>query len=320
MHLRLSAIAGLLLLAAASPALAIDCAKAKDPVSKAICADPALKAADDAMSAAYATLRGSLADKEKAILKAQQLEWLRQRDGSCGAWEDHPVDEACLLTFTEARTRMLSGTPEQAEAGAPAFQPAVGGLLNKAAKVSATLLYPQSPDAADFNAALREAAEGDGSWRKADSYLVYDVTYRIPYASAEIASVVLAVYWDGGGAHPNGSLSAVTWLGKEQRLLQPEDLVAPDQLAAATAFCKEAIAAVKRERGQDESDDPFLTDEAVAGNIQNAGNWWITAEGANVHYNAYDVGAYAEGDFDCTIPWAKLKEFAPKDSPLPFRG
>ena len=57
----------------AGPAAAFDCAKAATPTEKMICAQPALKALDDAMSAAYGALSARIAaDAKPALLVSQR--------------------------------------------------------------------------------------------------------------------------------------------------------------------------------------------------------------------------------------------------------
>ena len=58
----------LLMLHSAGPADAFDCARASTAMERAICADPTLKATDDAMSAAYSSLRQRLQGRERGML------------------------------------------------------------------------------------------------------------------------------------------------------------------------------------------------------------------------------------------------------------
>ena len=74
---------------AATPAVAagIDCAKAKAPVEKTICADDALRKADSDLGSAYDDIR-QIPGQDKAGLLASQREWLKTRN-AC-------ADKACL--------------------------------------------------------------------------------------------------------------------------------------------------------------------------------------------------------------------------------
>ena len=90
----------------APSAFAFDCAKAATPVEKAICDDPALKAADDAMGAAYADVARRVSAEQKPMLKGNQLAWLKRRDEMC-MWQDGPARTECLLNETNQRADFL---------------------------------------------------------------------------------------------------------------------------------------------------------------------------------------------------------------------
>lgn len=97
-----------ILLAAASllatrPAAAagFDCGKAASPTEKAICADPALSAADGAMSRAFRAARGLELPQPGPESLAAQRDWNAARTQDCGS------DTACLMQRTEARIQAL---------------------------------------------------------------------------------------------------------------------------------------------------------------------------------------------------------------------
>jgi hypothetical protein len=45
--------------------------------------------------------------------------------------------------------------------------------------------------------------------------------------------------------------------------------------------------------------------------------WSFGADAATVSYDPYTVGAYAEGEFSCDIPYATLRPLAKPSFPLP---
>jgi uncharacterized protein len=104
-------LTGLLLIACSVPAQAFDCAKAVSSIEKAICADPKLKAADDAMSAAYATLRESLVGADRKSVGASQRKWVKSREDSCG-YQQGAEQANCILSQTDERRQLLSAEPE----------------------------------------------------------------------------------------------------------------------------------------------------------------------------------------------------------------
>mgnify|MGYP001765234387 CR=1 FL=1 len=97
-----------LVLLAASPATAagpsFDCASARQPAEKAICADPALAEADVALSRAYRQAQQRLASDPAAMqeLKASQRGFIATRDVAFG----HP--DYSLADHMSRRTAMLT--------------------------------------------------------------------------------------------------------------------------------------------------------------------------------------------------------------------
>lgn len=96
------ALASLLLFLPALYAASFDCAKAKSPAEKAVCADPALSSLDEQLAAAYKTALGKA--KDKAALKARQFTWMREERDVC-------KDKAC---FAEAYEKKLVALQKEA--------------------------------------------------------------------------------------------------------------------------------------------------------------------------------------------------------------
>ncbi len=80
-------------------AAGFDCAKAATPIEKRICADPALSALDDQLTAAYKAALAAAPSGREAV-KADQRAWLITRD-AC-------PDDACLKDSYADRTRVLT--------------------------------------------------------------------------------------------------------------------------------------------------------------------------------------------------------------------
>ena len=110
-----------LLLLAAGPASAdgIDCAKAKAPADRAVCADPALTALDGKIARQYAKVRAALADDGlRHDLVQGQRAWIAGRDAACPDAEPECLkahyaarldDLTALAAATDVRTRVLKG-------------------------------------------------------------------------------------------------------------------------------------------------------------------------------------------------------------------
>jgi len=111
-------IAGLMTflgLGIATPAWAIDCTKASDPIDKKICGNAGLKAADTAMGQAYAALLKTAPDPEvHAMLVNSQRRWIVARNEGLGSGSDGaaiPVRE--IRRAMAARTARLSDRSDE---------------------------------------------------------------------------------------------------------------------------------------------------------------------------------------------------------------
>jgi uncharacterized protein YecT (DUF1311 family) len=106
---------GLLLAAVeASPAAALDCAKAVQPVEKMLCSTDELKKADDEMIAAYVKLLRETKDPDfHAALLQSQRRWLEQRLLDPQRFSEEKADDGeVLLKVTRDRLAFLtSGQP-----------------------------------------------------------------------------------------------------------------------------------------------------------------------------------------------------------------
>lgn len=105
-----------------SVASAIECWRAKTPTEIAICSNPPLKAFDDFLSEAYASVRRAVPHDVFNEVRKDQIRWIRERDAKCGG------NVPCLMQEAQTRTAMLNGfaqryaeqlttdrAPEQAE-------------------------------------------------------------------------------------------------------------------------------------------------------------------------------------------------------------
>lgn len=110
MRLMLTALALALPLAgalpAASQAASFDCAKARAPDEKAICANLALNDKDVRMSVLYDINRHTLAMGGRGALEDAQRQWLKDRKG-CGA------NRACLNRAYDGRLDDLNRSMER---------------------------------------------------------------------------------------------------------------------------------------------------------------------------------------------------------------
>lgn len=323
--IRLALGAAVALLGTAPAALAFDCAKAATRIEKTICADPALKAADAAMAEAYAALRAGQDEGQRQAMKADQLDWLRRRELLCAGGDDKtplPADAACLLRETQARSRLLSGTPDYAERGAPRFVPFFHRKVDDRHRIKISMVWPEAsgPGMNPLNGLISQATlGGEVDIDLAEGPYSNIMGYSIPYASGRLVSIVLDGYEYTGGAHGMGYAIGVNYLPEAGRALTIDDFLDDRGKAALLPLCRASIAAEKRAREvPEELIDSSLGDAALADSISSISAWSFGHDGARIHYGAYALGAYAEGAYDCAVSWPDLKTVAKWGAPLPF--
>lgn len=105
------AAAAALALATPAGAASFNCAKAKTPTEKTICAKPTLNILDQRMGANYKNLIGLLGkgSAQASSIRAEQVWWLGQRD-ACGS------DANCLRGIIGQRIKELDGYTATAKA------------------------------------------------------------------------------------------------------------------------------------------------------------------------------------------------------------
>ena len=308
---------------AASPAAAFDCTKAATAAEKAICGDSTARSADEAMAAAFFKLLATRTPLEKRILLAAQGRWLKARDRDCEGSKP-----ACLAEQSARRRAFLAGEPE-AGPGAPGrLAPALRieeGRKTRADINVQLLKYPAPATPAEraFDAAVDKlvgAPTEPGPDEPNPDGFAYERLMRLVYASPALISAHIAGYDDAGGPHPNSFSADVNILVAQGRTASFADLVAPQNAKALFALCLKQVIAAKRARmGADAPVGPDYIEELtknVAESTSGLDCWSFGAETATVTYNPYAVGAFAEGAYQCDIPYATLKPLA---NPV-FRG
>ena len=315
------------------PAAAFDCKAAASPTEKAICADPELKTADDAMSAAYDAVMARIDAGQQAMLKANQKSWLETRDGNC--MSGAPEANACLLEVTKVRTAFLTGAPQSG--------PGLGQPLTPFFEVHEMSKAVCSADVAVYLFGGSGGAGGKlhDDWTKAkiadyakqygergadvpdDFGCDYEANAVVTYASPELISESLNYYAYGGGAHGFGDSDGMVIDLKAGKALAFADVFDATGATKLVEACTTDIHAQKIERAGT-SDDPAenaaikaqvesdmaSNAETLANGVKDFARWSIYADRAEVNYNSYALGAYAEGPYYCTLPKALLQDAA----------
>jgi uncharacterized protein YecT (DUF1311 family) len=324
------AIAGVVLMASALPAAAFDCGKAQSVVEKAICADPKLKAVDDAMGAAYAALRQALAGPDRKMLGAAQRKWLKTREDNCGYQQGAELT-GCILDQTEERRRLLTAEPESGPGTGTQLVPIfiqqdpdphhydVDFILIR-------FVTPKSKGEKLFNAEVDKIAKS-APLKRITERVSEEVPYAsyaamaITYASPKLLSAKIDAWVNAGGAHGNGGTSAITIdLGKGVDLKAGDFFDAKGQ-AALKADCVQQIFAQKKDKndGQDfkPADDPNYSEQTIVDHLKSLPRWSFWKDKAVVTFDSYRIGSYAEGPYECTFAMVKLKSLAKLGAPLP---
>jgi uncharacterized protein len=302
-----------------SHALAFDCAKAATDTEKTICSQPALKAADDAMSAAYDRLFTRVEAQTQKQLKISQANFIAGRE-YCGAGQGAAI---CALDKTISRIRFLNGGVEAGALTGP--MPALEPLLVQQAGNSkkglirldyAAILFsnPATEGEKAFNAAMvKTSAEAnferqeDMAEYSPDNPWEQSSATRITLLNENMISAETEYYSFEGGAHGNGGVSSVSLNRKTGAPIDVAAALGKTGVDAFVSLCREQIIAVKTERqaGYDPENpyditkDDFYSDDTVRSVINNADAWRLEPGQATVTFNSYVLGAYAEGRFEC---------------------
>ena len=310
------------LTAAAQPAP--DCARARSAVARAICSDPALKAADSEMVRVFDALRAALPIQQHSTLLADQRQWAVERDAACQ--QEKSAFAACLRRETEARRRFLAGEGPNGATAAPRLLPAFDYQASKTLRYAISIRYPQIRGPADaaavaFNKQSRAIAFGTGA-NSADAFrnsepppadqpaIFYDASYEIAYLDARLVSVVFSIASYEGGAHPNGASVGLLFDFNRGRSLDLSDFLAdPRQVVAdIAARCKQ----------QAEAADWGLFDNPdFASVVSDVSSWAADKDGIRILFNPYSVAPYMAGPHECRLAYAELARSLKPSGPLP---
>lgn len=123
----------LLLIGASAHAASFNCAKAKTPQEKAICASPEASAVDDQMAIAYKAALAANPPKVQAEIRLDQLKWVRSMMTECEAGDPKLVD--CLIIYEGDRTTWLQHLAQAPAALLLRFAPLPVTMKNEIAAV-----------------------------------------------------------------------------------------------------------------------------------------------------------------------------------------
>ncbi len=300
---------------------AFDCSKASEFPDTVICKNEDLKAADDKMSQAYATLSRTLdADQRKQLLTSQR-QFLQGRQNICQG-DFGPGDSAetrkCIEDETLARYRLLAGVGENGPVpGVPRLVPR--WFEQKDIGICYPVIDPAGSEAEKaLNAAMKHAAfdiaeQFVGKPPDPDNPFAYDAYYDPRLVSPRLVSLEFNSMTDMGGAHPSSATYALNYDLAHNRALKIDDVIKPgsDGVKQLGAFCAKQLVDTN-EKGLDHVDP-----DAASGVVGNINDWAIRPDGVRIFFPQYSVAAYSFGIMECDVRYDELKRFLPANSPVP---
>lgn len=299
-------------------ARAFDCAAARTDEDKAICGDPQAKAADEAMAAAYNALAARLPAKERPALLNNQRNWLKLRTNLCGAGEASSMP-ACLRRETQRRLNYLDGRPETGPGSGRTLVPVFLQNRGKSGEYDldvALLEYsaPASPGQRLFNAEvgkmLKDAPAVKDPESRADRMYAYQQTMRMSYESPEFLSAHVETYQFSGGAHGNSGADNINIDVKHGQKLEFADVFDEGAAAILDKECLRQIKRQKHDKMPDETLDAGARDDlmkTISEELPKLERWRLTAAEAEVEFNPYELGSYAEGPYHCAFGASVLR-------------
>ena len=329
--LRVFPFAGLALIASATGVLAFDCGKAQTKVEKVICADPKLKAADDAMAASYDKLRATADAAAKDALRISQLRWIAQRENcSYPGAVDVP---GCVADLTFKRKSVLTALPETGPGDGSDLAPwfvqrdgkkggwDIGFDLVRYAQPQSDgeELFNREVEALTAPALLENSSLGTATEKvPADKIFAYSVALTPTYASKQLISALAEGYEDRGGAHPNGWSRSINVALDEGRRLSFGDLFPREATGIFAKLCSDQLIAARRVRNSDAAINlEEGADVVILDHVKDLENWSLRADKATILFDAYLIGSHAEGAYSCDLDMARLRAHALPGAPLP---
>lgn len=323
-------LAALLLLPVAVPlggvgmaqAASFDCTKAKTPFAKAVCGDPDLSKADDALAAAFAAAQQGLSPDAKAAVAKGQDGWVAYANRACTddakpATKPYDADGISCLSglFTQRTDQLGQGKTigvyrvYYLDSFGVLRDPDPLGCCSKVAQKTVSVPRLDSTDtfAGAFNrfVATRLKADIDPNMAlhprdgSTDDWDALTVTSISPL---RVGMQLTKDMFGHGAAHPVGSVTYIHYLPQKNRVLVAGDVFKGKAWQAHLQGL--ALTAVKAKLG-----DALLLDDPKSINplVIDPARWDFSKDGLIVQFEVYEVAPYVQGPVDVTIPWSALQ-------------
>ncbi len=308
---------------------AFDCAKATTKIEKAICASPAAKAADDKMGQAYTRLRDTISGPQRTALLNNQRAWLKLRNTTCG-WREGDEISQCVEKETRKRADLLVGAPLAGPGTGRPMGPVFIGQIGNDERydVNSTAIKFSSPSSGgervyngEIAQFLKDAPVDEKIDFKPPTTLSYSGTVRVTYASPRLISAEVSGWRYDGGAHGNSWIYGINVDLETGAEVSFGDLIQPENADGVIQACMDGIRKIKAQRsgyaGKELDEQMASHGPVITKQVQDVGSWTFHTDHALVHFAPYEIGAYAEGSFECKLPYDLLRPLARPGAPLP---
>lgn len=319
-----------------------DCAKARTPDEKLICASPELARADVTLAEGFRALLDAADPADRDTVKTEQRQWIAARNRRCGLAASTRVTGQNRPEFVSCLEREYSGRTSQLE-GIRAGLPISAKLVtvrqderNARKKYEIEASFPafqdrSIPGTEAFNAAMRAFVEPQVTrFRKESEETAADpdmtfhgnlalaIDYQVAVPAQTLLSIQFTVYEFGGGAHGNTALSTLHYDLKARRALTAADLLTGS--AWVGALSDHAVKDLRRQARENDWELTAESAEAVPEVVKDLANWSFGADKASITFNPYTIGPYALGIQVVDVPYRLLKPFLKPGTPLANRG
>lgn len=305
-----------------------DCAKARAPLERQVCADPALSQADREMAAAYRKALAAAPAAWRGRLRDTQRSWLSFVAASCTAEEidrrnmDSTPATCRRYLFEERRdvlTRTIVELVGRRFVQLTTYRVAPSGEGEDLAQVEAVLLQIAEP-----------SNEGERAWNAMIARRLAAAT-ATPGATATRGEVTVVGAAPGflnvtvnrtDARGPGGDtyrFASIPWSFRLGREITTADVFA-DPRAAKAAIARLAVARIAAEvTGQGERVPDEVTQAVLRDLIEEERYLRYTSTGLGLAFdddNAFGGAHLAVAVLSTNIPWGELKSYLRKD--LPF--
>ena len=164
-----------------------------------------------------------------------------------------------------------------------------------------------------------DTKSGEGA---SDAGSSLDMGYTIAFASDDVISIQFDVgtYYTGA-AHPNSNSEVLNFDVKNGKVLKLADLFKPGSkyLEVLSSYAIKDLKKQSKAQGADAILDDESIQNGASASEKNYGSWTVAKKGLAITFDAYQVGPYAAGPQNVTVPYSALKDIIKPEGVLgPF--